>query len=143
QFAAFCAAAGRTELLQDPRFATTSARITHREEILPVLEGIMRTRTRDDWLGVLDAHDVPAGPFNEMPEVFADPQVRHRGMVTEVEDAVSGRLPLLANPIRLSATPVEGYTAPPTLGEHTAEVLGRLAEVTEDQLVRLRVRGIV
>ncbi|MFF5140024.1 CaiB/BaiF CoA transferase family protein [Streptomyces sp. NPDC013157] len=144
QFAAFCAAADRTDLLQDPRFATTSARITHREEILPVLAAVLRTRTRDAWLAVLDEHDVPAGPFNEMPEVFADPQIRHREMLVEIEDRASGRpLPLLANPIRFAATPVEGYAPPPTLGEHTAEVLAELAGVTEDQLAGLRARGVV
>ncbi|WP_033318322.1 CaiB/BaiF CoA transferase family protein [Streptomyces yerevanensis] len=143
QFAAFCAAVDHGELLQDPRFATTAARITHRDEIVPVLEEILRTRTRDEWLAAFDAHDVPAGPINELPEVFADPQVQHREMLLEVEDPVSGRLSLLANPIRLSATPVEDYAPPPSLGEHTAEVLGRLAGVTEDQLVELRARGVV
>lgn len=143
QFAAFCAAVDRTDLLQDPRFATTSARIGHREEILPVLEAILRTRTRDEWLLVLDEHDVPAGPFNEMPEVFADPQVRHREMLVETEDPVSGRLPLIANPIRFTATPVGAYAPPPALGEHTAEVLAALAGVTETQLDRLRARGVV
>ncbi|MER5219884.1 CaiB/BaiF CoA transferase family protein [Streptomyces flaveus] len=143
QFAAFCAAVDHSELLQDPRFATTAARITHRDEIVPVLEEILRTRTRDEWLAAFDAHDVPAGPINELPEVFADPQVQHREMLLEVEDPVSGQLSLLANPIRLSATPVEDYAPPPSLGEHTAEVLGRLAGVTEDQLVELRARGVV
>lgn len=143
QFAAFCAAADRTDLLQDARFATTSARIAHREEILPVLEAILRTRTRDDWLTVLDAHDVPVSPFNEMPEVFADPQIRHRGMLVEVEDPVSGRLPLLANPIRFAATPVDGYAPPPGLGEHTDEVLGEVAGLTRDQIAGLRARGVV
>ncbi|MFJ8493792.1 CaiB/BaiF CoA transferase family protein [Streptomyces sp. NPDC094038] len=138
QFAAFCAAADRTDLLQDPRFATTSARIEYRKEILPVLQDILRTRPRDEWLAVLDAHDVPAGPYNELPDVFADPQIRHRGMLTE-----AAGLPLLANPIRLSATPVEDYTPPPELGEHTAEVLGELAGVTESQLHGLRARGVV
>lgn len=143
QFAAFCAAADRTDLLQDERFATTPARIAHREEILPVLAAILRTRTRDEWLTVLDAHDVPAGPYNEMPEVFADPQVQHREMLIEVEDPASGRLPMLANPIRFTATPVEGYAPPPGLGEHTAEVLTALAGVTEGQLAALRDRGVV
>ncbi|MFE7928159.1 CaiB/BaiF CoA transferase family protein [Streptomyces sp. NPDC057456] len=143
QFAALCAAADRIDLLHDARFITTSARIAHREEILPVLESILRTRTRDEWLAVLDEHEVPAGPFNELPEVFADPQIRHRGMLVEVEDPVSGRLPLLANPIRFTATPVEGYTAPPALGEHTAEVLADLAGVTDHQLAGLRARGVV
>ncbi|MFI8073570.1 CaiB/BaiF CoA transferase family protein [Streptomyces sp. NPDC086033] len=143
QFAAFCAAADRTDLLQDERFATTSARIAHREEILPVLAAILRTRTRDEWLTVLDAHDVPAGPYNEMPEVFADPQIQHRGMLIEVEDPASGQLPMLANPIRFTATPVEGYAPPPALGEHTDEVLTALAGLTEDQLAGLRARGVV
>ncbi|WP_406443153.1 CoA transferase [Streptomyces sp. NBC_00631] len=143
QFAAFCTAADRTDLLRDPRFATTSARIAHRVEILPVLEAILRTRTRDEWLTVLDEHDVPAGPFNEMPEVFADPQIRHRGMLVEVEDPVSGRLPLLANPIRFTATPIEGYTRPPALGEHTSEVLTELGGLTAAQVEGLRARGIV
>lgn len=143
QFAAFCAAADRTDLLQDERFATTSARIAHREEILPVLAAILRTRTRDEWLTVLDAHDVPAGPYNEMPEVFADPQIQHRGMLIDVEDPASGSLPMLANPIRFTATPVEGYAPPPALGEHTDEVLTALAGVTERQLAALRDRGVV
>ncbi|MFG2455606.1 CaiB/BaiF CoA transferase family protein [Streptomyces sp. NPDC048523] len=143
QFAAFCAAADRSDLLQDERFATTSARIAHREEILPVLAAILRTRTRDEWLTVLDAHDVPAGPYNEMPEVFADPQIQHRGMLIEVEDPTSGPLPMLANPIRFTATPVEGYAPPPALGEHTAEVLTALAGVTEHQLAALHDRGVV
>ncbi|EDY54719.1 MULTISPECIES: CoA transferase [Streptomyces] len=143
QFAAFCAAADRTDLLQDERFATTPARIAHREEILPVLAAILRTRTRDEWLTVLDAHDVPAGPYNEMPEVFADPQIQHRGMLIEVEDPASGHLSMLANPIRFTATPVEGYAPPPALGEHTAEVLTALAGVTDSQLAALRDRGVV
>ncbi|WP_333739487.1 CaiB/BaiF CoA transferase family protein [Streptomyces sp. IBSBF 2806] len=143
QFAAFCAAADRTDLLQDERFATTPARIAHREEILPVLAAILRTRTRDEWLTVLDAHDVPAGPYNELPEVFADPQIQHRGMLIEVEDPASGQLPMLANPIRFTATPVEGYAPPPALGEHTDEVLTSLAGVTESQLAALRGRGVV
>ena len=143
QFAAFCAAADRTDLLQDERFATTSARIAHREEILPVLAAILRTRTRDEWLTVLDAHDVPAGPYNEMPEVFADPQIQHRGMLIEVDDPASGQLPMLANPIRFTATPVKGYAPPPALGEHTDEVLTGLAGLTKDQLARLRTQGVV
>ncbi|MEW2044167.1 CoA transferase [Streptomyces sp. NPDC005476] len=143
QFAAFCAAAERTDLLQDERFATTSARIAHREEILPVLETVLRTRTRDEWLVLLDRHDVPAGPYNELPEVFADPQIRHREMLVEVEDPLSGRLALLANPIRFTATPVGGYAPPPALGEHTAEVLTGLLGVTRDRLAELRARGVV
>ncbi|MEU1370851.1 CoA transferase [Streptomyces sp. NPDC005803] len=143
QFAAFCAAADREDLLDDPRFATTSARITHRKEILPVLAEVMVQRTRDDWLETLERHGVPAGPVNEIPDVFADPQIKHREMLTEVADPLLGTLPLLANPIRLAATPVGDYSPPPGLGEHTADVLGRLTGVGAEELTALRADGVV
>jgi crotonobetainyl-CoA:carnitine CoA-transferase CaiB-like acyl-CoA transferase len=143
QFAAFCAAAGREDLAADPRFASTAARITHREQLLPLLEAVMVTRTRDEWLELLEEYEVPAGPVNELPEALADPQVRHREMVVEVEDPVAGTLPLLANPIRLGAAPVGDYAPPPRLGEHTGEVLARLAGVTPARLAELRDRGVV
>jgi crotonobetainyl-CoA:carnitine CoA-transferase CaiB-like acyl-CoA transferase len=143
QFRAFCAAAGRGDLARDPRFADTPGRITHREALLPVLDEIFLGRTRDEWLALLDEHDVPAGPVNELPQVVADPQIRHRGMIVEVEDEVAGTVAMPANPIRLSATPVRGYTRPPRLGEHTEEVLGRLAGLTAAQVDELRERGVV
>ncbi len=143
QFRAFCAAASRTELAEDPRFRDTPGRIAHRETLLPILAEIFRTRPRDEWLDLLDEHDVPAGPVNEMPEVVADPQVRHRGMLVQVEDPRAGSVSMPANPIRLSATPVQGYLPPPRLGEHTDEVLRRLIGLTQAQVTDLREHGVV
>ena len=104
----------------------------------------MLTRTRDEWLAVLDEHDVPAGPFNEMPEVFADPQIQHRGMLVEIERP-GVRAHCRSSPTRSASRrpPSRATTRRPALGEHTAEVLGRLAGVTEGQLEGLRARGVV
>lgn len=143
QFRAFCAAAGRGDLPRDPRFADTPGRISHREALLAILQEVFLAKTREEWLSLLDEHDVPAGPVNELPQVIADPQVRHREMIIEVEDEEAGTVPMPANPIRLSATPVRGYAPPPRLGEHTEEVLGRLAGLTAEQVAELRERGVV
>jgi len=143
QFRAFCAAAGRPELPDDPRFADTPGRIAHREALLPILAEVFRSRPRDEWLALLAKHDVPAGPVNELPEVFADPQIRHRGMLVQVEDPEAGTIPMPANPMRFSATPIEGYEHPPRLGEHTGEVLGRVLGLTAAEVDELHQRGVV
>ncbi len=143
QFRAFCAAAGRGDLPRDPRFADTPGRISHREALLAILQEVFLSKTREEWLSLLDEYDVPAGPVNELPQVIADPQVRHREMIIEVEHEEAGTVPMPANPIRLSATPVHGYAAPPRLGEHTEEVLGQLAGLTAEQVAELRERGVV
>lgn len=143
QFAAFCKAAGRMDLLEDARFSSTGARIANRESILPILDAIFKTRTRDEWLDLLDDADVPASPINEMIEVFDNPQVRHRGMLTHTDDPLAGELKLLANPIRLSATPISGYEAPPRIGQHTEHVLRSLAGVTAAEFDHLRSSGVI
>lgn len=142
QFSAFCKTAGRMDLLDDPRFNATAARIAHREQLLPILEAIFRTKTRDEWLEQLDAAGIPVGPVNELPDVFANPQVRHRRMLVETEHPLAGPLKLLANPLNLSATPVGDYAPPPLMGEHTDDVLGSLGLDTA-AIAALRAQGVV
>ncbi len=123
QFAKFCAVAGRPDLTADPRYARNSGRVRNRGELVPVLEAIMRTRPRADWLAALEAAKVPCGAINNLGEVFADPQVQARGMVTHWAHPLHADLPLVASPLKLSATPVRTDLPPPLLGQHTAEVL--------------------
>jgi len=143
QFFSLCEVIERMDLLADPRFNTTSGRIIHRGELLPILDSILVTRTRDDWCALLEAAGVPVSPVNEMPEVFANPQILHRGMLAEVEDPVLGVLKLLANPMRFSLTPINSYTPPPRLGEHTAQVLRELVGIDTLKLQSLRETGVV
>jgi crotonobetainyl-CoA:carnitine CoA-transferase CaiB-like acyl-CoA transferase len=123
QFAKFCDVAGCRALAADPRFARNADRVRNRATLVPLVADVMRTRTRADWLQALEAAKVPCGPINDLAEVFADPQVRAREMVVRVPHPLAGELPLVASPIKLSATPVQYRRPPPLLGEHTDAVL--------------------
>ncbi|MET0384121.1 MAG: CaiB/BaiF CoA-transferase family protein [Burkholderiaceae bacterium] len=123
QFAKFCEIAGRPALACDGRFATNAARVAHRAELIPLLRRETVMRTTREWIAALEPAGVPCGPINRLDEVFADPQVIARGLRIDLPHAVAGRVPGVANPIRLSASPVAYDRGPPALGEHTAEVL--------------------
>ena len=118
QFARLCTAIGRPALATDERFATNLARIAHRVELIRLLRECTLTRSTDEWVAALEAAEVPCGPINDLARVFEDAQVIARGMKIEVEHATAGAIPLVANPIRLSASPVAYRRAPPTLGQH-------------------------
>jgi crotonobetainyl-CoA:carnitine CoA-transferase CaiB-like acyl-CoA transferase len=143
QFGAFCKAAGRMDIFEDPRFSSTAGRIANREQILPILEALFRTKTRDEWLALLDAHEIPASPINELPDVFANPQIRHRQMLAQTEHPLAGALKILANPINFSATPVGAYAAPPLMGEGTDDVLSEQLGLDAEALAVLRAKGVI
>jgi len=126
QFERFCRVAGCSELAADLRFATNAARVRHRETLVPLLAERLRQRTRADWLVALEAAKVPCGPINDLADVFADPQVRSRGMTVRVDHPRHPGLELVASPMKLSATPVSVRRPPPLLGQHTEEILAEL-----------------
>jgi crotonobetainyl-CoA:carnitine CoA-transferase CaiB-like acyl-CoA transferase len=123
QFAKFCDVAGRPELAADPRFARNADRVRNRATLVPLLEAVLKTRPKTDWLAALEAAKVPCGAINNLAEVFADPHVKQRAMVHEWAHPLRAGLPLVASPIKLGATPVRTDLPPPLLGQHTAEVL--------------------
>jgi len=123
QFARFCTAAGYSEWAADERFATNPARVANRTVLIPLLRQATVMKTTAEWISTLESLAVPCGPINRLPEVFDDPQVVARGLRIDVPHPAFGSVPLVACPIRLSATPVQYRSAPPMLGEHTAEVL--------------------
>jgi crotonobetainyl-CoA:carnitine CoA-transferase CaiB-like acyl-CoA transferase len=143
QFARFCAIAGRPELAQDPRFARNQDRVRNRAVLVPLLEQIMVRRSKADWLAELEAAKVPCGAINNLAEVFADPQVQERGMVTQWNHPLDPELRLVSSPIKLSATPVRTEWAPPLLGQHTEEVLTTLLGVPAERLQALRAKGVI
>jgi crotonobetainyl-CoA:carnitine CoA-transferase CaiB-like acyl-CoA transferase len=142
QFAKFCAVAGVAGLAADPRFVKNADRVRHRENLVPMLAEVLRTRGKADWLAALEAAKVPCGPINDLGEVFADPQVRARDMVSTLAHPLAGSVNLVASPIKLSATPAQARRAPPLLGQHTDEVLAELGLSAEDR-AGLRARGVV
>jgi len=138
QYAKFCAVAGRPELASDPRYARNQDRVRNRAELVPLLEAIMKTRTKADWLAALEAAKVPCGAINNLAEVFADPQVQQRGMVTEWPHPLKDGLRLVASPMKLSATPVRTDLPPPLLGQHTTQVLRDVLNYPEEKLSELK-----
>ncbi len=138
QWRRFCEAIGDPGLATDPRYTSATSRIENREMLTPMLESKFATNTKAYWLDVLAGADIPSGPVNELDEVFADSQVRERGMVVPVAHSVLASLSLIANPIRFSDTPLTRYDAPPMLGEHTDAVLRELIGCTDEEIRALR-----
>jgi crotonobetainyl-CoA:carnitine CoA-transferase CaiB-like acyl-CoA transferase len=143
QFRRFCELAGCAGLADDARFAANRDRVANRTALVPLLEPLLRQRTTHAWVEALEDAGVPCGPINRLGEVFADPQVRHRGMRIDLPHALAGSVPLVANPIRLSASPLEYASAPPLLGQHTNEILHELLGLPQAELARLRDQGVI
>jgi len=118
-------------------------RISHRDSLIPECEAAFRTRPAEEWLEALIAADIPAGPINDLSQVFADPHVQARGMTVTMPHALGVPAELLASPIRYAAEPVHYDLPPPLLGEHTDEILTDLLGMGADEVASLRERGIV
>ncbi|MDQ2696841.1 MAG: CoA transferase [Pseudomonadota bacterium] len=143
QFARLCELLDRPELAADPRYAKNADRVRNRDALVPVLADCFRRRPGGEWLALCEQHGVPAGPVNAVDQVFADPQLRHRGMRIDLPHPLAGTVPLVASPLRLSATPVRYERPPPTLGQHTDEVLGGLLGLNDNDLAALRADGVI
>jgi len=141
-FRKFCAVAGCTELAEDPRFSSNGKRVENRVEITRLLQAIFSTRKTKDWVQALEAAGVPNGPINTIAQVFEEDQVKARKIKIELDHPVAGKMPLVASPMRFSGTPLAHKLAPPTLGQHTEEVLRALGK-DEAAIAKLRGEGIV
>ncbi|HET7597753.1 MAG TPA: CoA transferase, partial [Burkholderiales bacterium] len=96
-----------------------------------------------EWIELLEPLGVPCGPIYSLDQVFAHPQVEHRGLKVELPHPLAGRVPLVANPIKFSRTPQRYDTPPPLLGEHTDDILRRLLGRTEAEIAALRGAGVI
>jgi len=143
QFERFCKLAGRGELAADARFRSNSDRVRYRDALVPQVATIMLQKSSADWLEALNAEGIPCGPINNIEQVFADPQVQHRGLQLELDHPDAGKVASVANPIKMSLTPVEYDRAPPLLGQHTDEVLTRLLGMDAQEVSRLKQDNII
>jgi crotonobetainyl-CoA:carnitine CoA-transferase CaiB-like acyl-CoA transferase len=143
QFERFCAAAGAAGLAADARFSTNAARVAHRALLVPAVEALLRLRTTAEWLSALAAAQVPCGPINDLAQVFAEPQVRHRGLRFELPHPTGGHVPGVRNPVRFGRTPIEYGRPPPLLGADTAAELKDRLGLDERTLADLAARGVI
>ena len=142
-FNKFCEVAGCQHLARDARFATNSRRVENREAITSLLAEIFARRTTQEWCDALEAAGVPNGPINNLKQVFEEPQVIARGMKIELEHSLAGKVPLIASPMKFSGTPLEHKAPPPTLGQHTDEVLRGLLRMDDAAIAKLRADGVI
>jgi crotonobetainyl-CoA:carnitine CoA-transferase CaiB-like acyl-CoA transferase len=126
QWRRFCEAVRRPEWVDERAYRTNADRLVHREELVTLIEEILRGRSTEAWIGDFSAVDVPCGRIRSVAEALDSPEARARGMIVEVEGADGEPLPLLGPAVGMSASPARIRRRPPGLGEHTAEVLGEL-----------------
>jgi glutaryl-CoA transferase len=143
QFRRFADVIGHPEWADDERFSSNGLRVRNRTTLVPLLEEIFRRFPKAYWLERLEAAGIVCGPINEISDVFADPHVAARNMIVEVEHALGGALKLVANPLRMSETPLNRYEAPPRLGQHTDELLSGVLGLSASEIEELSCAKIV
>jgi len=129
-------------IMSDPRFATNKERIEHREELIPLLQEIIRSQEADYWLERFTEADIPCGPINFVDQTLTDPQLLARGMVVELEHPLIGMVRSVGNPVHLSQTPVSYRRPPPLLGEHNVEILSSLGH-SREEIRALEAEGVI
>ncbi len=143
QYAAFCKVIERPDLATSPQFVTGPQRSRNRAELIPLIAEAMLARTMEEWVGLFEAVNVPCGPIHDMEQVFLNPQVKHRNMELSLPHSAGVNAPSLANPIRLSDTPIVYQHSAPLLGEHNRKVLQGHLGMTDEDLTDLQERGVI
>ena len=124
-------------------FRSNPERARNRASLVPILAARLRTASVAQWAEQFTDAGVPCGPINDLAQTFAEPQVQHREIVRSMRHPSAGTIPIIANPVRFSATPVEYHRPPPLLGEHTREVLREMLTLSEADLDRLAAEKII
>ncbi len=142
-FHKFCEVADCPELVSDARFATNAARVANRASIQAPIAAVMQRRATAEWIEALDRAGVPCSPINDLAQVFADPQVIARGLRIEIAHASGANAPLVRNPVVYSESALEFRTPPPTLGQHTDQVLRDDLGYASADIAQLRSQGVI
>lgn len=139
----FCEAAGLEELIDHPKFSVNAKRVENREELVKIIQERLLTKTRDEWLEIFQGAGLPCGPVYGLDEVFEDPQIAYRGMILEMDHPKAGKIKQIGIPTKFSKSPGSIRSPPPTLGQHTEEVLRDLLGFDRAKIEELRRAGVV
>ena len=140
----FCEAVGHPHLMDDPRFTTNRDRCQHVEALDVLLTDIFRDKDAEEWLGVLNAANIPCAPINDIGKVMNDPQILAREMIVDMEDPEIGTVKLAGNPIKMTHVPETGKRgAVPKVGQHTETVLNELLGYSAEAIAALKEKGVV
>ena len=143
QFRQFVTVGGEAHLADNPLYANNPLRVQHRKQLVFLLEQMTRKKTKGQWISLLEEAKVPCGPINDFKEVFENEQVISRNVQLNVPHPTVGNMKLVASPIKLSKTPTEVRMAPPTLGQHTEEILHERLNLNDQAIHELRDKGII
>lgn len=143
QFRKFCSASGLTDLADDPRFRTNTDRLRNRKELIPPLQAVLRKESTEFWISLFEPIGVPCAPINRLDQVFAHPQVIHRGLQISLPHTVGAMAPLVGNPIKFSKTKIEYKKTPPLIGEDTDYILEDVLNFDKEYIRKLRQNGVV
>lgn len=143
QYQRFCKAVKRPDLGEDERFQTNAGRVENRQTLIPMLQAIFFQHNTVEWLELLNENKIPVGPVNDIPTLFADPQVAAREMMREIDHPTLGRIKQIGPVAKFSETPSTIRLAPPLLGQHTESILNNQLGYTKTDIARLRAEGVI
>ena len=143
QFQRLCEAAGIPDVGSDPRYASNALRIKNRDTCTASVAAELKKKTTAEWVTLLETVGVPCGPINRLDQVYADPQVQHRGIKIDVPHPKAGSVSLVANPIKFSRTPIAYDMPPPLVGEHVEVVLRGVLGKSDAEIAALREKKIL
>ncbi|RCW83480.1 CoA:oxalate CoA-transferase [Halanaerobium sp. DL-01] len=139
----FCKAIDKEELTDHPKFKTNRLRTENKDELIPILAEVMKSKTTKEWIDIFEEYGLPYSPLNTVDKVVEDDNINYRGMMKEVEQPGIGKVKIAGSPLKLSKTPGEVRSHAPKLGENTEEVLSKLLNYSNEEIENLKNNEVV
>ena len=143
QWEIFCKSINKPKWIDDEKYSTNALRVNNRRQLIDQLNKLFATQNAGYWLEIFDKVGLPSGPINELDKVFENEQIKSREMQIELPHSIDNKVTLLNSPIKIPTSPTKTHKAPPTLGEHTEEILKEKIGLDQDAVAKLRDEGIL